>query len=392
MVPATRFVHLTSHGVGTVDNLDIFSGTIFGVDPRLTSRERDDDPLSALAGSLVEALSQPPCLVAFSGGRDSSVLLSAAVDVAGRHGFEAPIPLTLRFPHDPTSHEDDYQRLMVERLGLTEWEIVEPGDALDVIGEFATDLGVRHGPLVPFNAHFVGFMLRHASRGALVTGFGGDEVMTPHPLNQVASVLTGQEGPTMSLLRFYGASRLPHRAGRFKSSFRQPWLTDSGLQEQNARLISEVRQWRLHAGHHLWYVSSRRRLLGLAVDCMERIAGGFGVSLHHPFLDDRVVGALANRRGLASLPTRTGLTLEAFGGLLPTELVERNSKASFPEGFWTDTARQTWRNLPLDGLDHELVDIGQLTAEWAKRHPTPNTYMAAQHLARLAAAPHSASQ
>ena len=47
---------------------------------------------------LLRSLQRPPCVVAFSGGRDSAGLLAAATRAARRHGLPLPIPATYRFP------------------------------------------------------------------------------------------------------------------------------------------------------------------------------------------------------------------------------------------------------------------------------------------------------
>ena len=41
----------------------------------------------ALEAAVLPALQRPPCLVSFSGGRDSSAVLAVAADVARRHGL-----------------------------------------------------------------------------------------------------------------------------------------------------------------------------------------------------------------------------------------------------------------------------------------------------------------
>ncbi|HEY2429742.1 MAG TPA: hypothetical protein VGI06_12480, partial [Acidimicrobiales bacterium] len=52
------------------------------------------DPRAALEAAILDGLRRPPCIVAFSGGRDSSAVLAVAVDAARRHGLAPPVPLT----------------------------------------------------------------------------------------------------------------------------------------------------------------------------------------------------------------------------------------------------------------------------------------------------------
>jgi asparagine synthetase B (glutamine-hydrolysing) len=57
-----------------------------------------DELPGVLERVLVRSLQRPPCLVAFSGGRDSAGVLAAASHAARRHGLPLPIPATYRFP------------------------------------------------------------------------------------------------------------------------------------------------------------------------------------------------------------------------------------------------------------------------------------------------------
>jgi asparagine synthase (glutamine-hydrolysing) len=52
------------------------------------------DPRQALEQVVRNALQRPPCGVAFSGGRDSSLVLAVATHVARRDGLPDPLPIT----------------------------------------------------------------------------------------------------------------------------------------------------------------------------------------------------------------------------------------------------------------------------------------------------------
>jgi len=54
------------------------------------------------------ALLRPPCVVAFSGGRDSSRLLAAAADLAAREDLAPPTAYTFRYPLDPAADESHW--------------------------------------------------------------------------------------------------------------------------------------------------------------------------------------------------------------------------------------------------------------------------------------------
>jgi hypothetical protein len=63
--------------------------------PGVTARE-------ALAESIRAGLRRPPCLVSFSGGRDSSAVLAVAAEVARKEGLPAPVAVTYRYPDEMT--------------------------------------------------------------------------------------------------------------------------------------------------------------------------------------------------------------------------------------------------------------------------------------------------
>src|SRR5689334_5239372 len=79
------------------------------------------DAITALTAVMLEALQRAPCVVSFSGGRDSSALLALAQHVARTHALPAPIPATLLFPGVAAADEDKWQRTVLNHLKLSEW-------------------------------------------------------------------------------------------------------------------------------------------------------------------------------------------------------------------------------------------------------------------------------
>ena len=98
---------------------------------------------------MLPALERPPCGVAFSGGRDSSLVLAVAVHVARREGLPEPIPITRVFPDVSESDEQLWQERVVRHLGLREWHRVTVHDELDVMGPHATAHLREHGIVWP---------------------------------------------------------------------------------------------------------------------------------------------------------------------------------------------------------------------------------------------------
>ena len=77
-------------------------------------------PAEALGAAVLAAVRRTPCVVSFSGGRDSSLVLSAAVAAARREGLRLPVPLTVRVRGDADAEERGWQELVVRRLGIEE--------------------------------------------------------------------------------------------------------------------------------------------------------------------------------------------------------------------------------------------------------------------------------
>ena len=110
-------------------------------------------PGTALRRAIIRALDRPPCLVAFSGGRDSSALLALAVDLARREQLPAPVAVTLRFRHAPEADESHWQELVIRHLDVHDWERLEFDDELDFVGPWAQQVLKRHGVVWPANAY-----------------------------------------------------------------------------------------------------------------------------------------------------------------------------------------------------------------------------------------------
>src|ERR1039458_2402778 len=106
-------------------------------------------PLDVLFEEEHRILSRGHCVVAFSGGRDSSVLLRVLLHVARRDGFEEPTAMTARWPGDVAAEESECQDHVVRELKVKHWEIITPGTDFDPLGPLATGLLRAHGLLWP---------------------------------------------------------------------------------------------------------------------------------------------------------------------------------------------------------------------------------------------------
>ena len=172
-----------ARGLPVLDPLEVSSGVVLGSrhepDPGLDAQRPSAGPRETLEGLLLEALRRPPCVVAFSGGRDSSAMLAEVTRVARAHGLEDPVAHTLRFGDHPRTSEDEWQELVIGHLGLESWSRRTVTDELDALGPIALDVIRRYGIHWPPNVHTFKLLLEPATGGSLVTGNGGDELFSP---------------------------------------------------------------------------------------------------------------------------------------------------------------------------------------------------------------------
>ncbi len=174
--------------------LEVAAGWVPGIEegqPNTGGDQAPLEPLEALESILLDALQYSPCLVEFSGGRDSSAILAVADKVARREGLPLPVPLTRIFPEAPDAGEGDWPDLVIRHLGLKDWIRLEIRDELDLLGPTAIDGLRRNGLLWPVTVHTKALTFEHARGGALVTGEGGDEVFGPRRITPVTKLLAG---------------------------------------------------------------------------------------------------------------------------------------------------------------------------------------------------------
>lgn len=353
-----------------LDPLEVASGMVLG--RRHTPAAETDsgpagDPRSTLEQILLEALQRPPCVVSFSGGRDSSALLAEAIRVARAHGLEDPVPCTLRFGDAPRTAEDEWQELVIRHLGLGEWSKLEVGEELDALGPIALDVLHRHGVHWPPNIHTLRLTLDVAAGGSLVTGNGGDELFSPWAGHRVALLRRGRALPRRGDLRPLARALLPRpllvRLSMRRGSVSLPWLT-SHAARQLSRAYAEdwakvERRWSETLDEYL-----NSRYLELAFAITRAMARDAGVALVEPFFDPRYVRAVVADAPAEGYASRTAAMARLFGDLLPSRLIGRGTKAVFTEVFRGPETRRFAAEWDGTGVDASLVDAEALRAAW----------------------------
>ena len=369
---------------GGLDMLEIGSGVVFGLDESVPDPPRDGlTPRAALERAIAESLQRQPCGVAFSGGRDSSAVLSAATAAARRLQLPDPVPVTLRFPGVVSTEESSYQESVVRHLGLSDWIRLEPGDTLDILGDVATDLTMQHGLMFPGNIHVLVPVLEAVRGGALMTGVGGDEVLDGHRNHAFVAMLAGQRRPNQRMLRalakrYIAPGRIRNQVSdKLASHF--PWLLPDARTEVVERMVRDVTQNPLFADRYLVSITNRMRYLRRAQDDLALLGKDFDVVSANPLVDPAFIGAVADDIGRMGLATRTDMMRRLFGDLLPIDVIERTGKASFDDVLWTDATREAARGLPVEHLA-TLVDPGALRSVWESDALKGNTFLIAKYL------------
>ena len=371
-------------GSGGLSPVELASGIVFGtVDepPPLPRPLPGDTALAALERVCLRALERPPCLVSFSGGIDSSLVLAAATRVARREGLPLPVPATNRFPRARNTQESEWQELVVSRLALEDWTRLEFTDELDAVGPIATGALRRHGLLWPFNSHFHIPLLQAAAGGSLLTGIGGDELFGVPRWARAFEVLGGRIRPSrrdalrVALLASPLALRRQVLVRRSPPGF--PWLRPEANQElaglwaaseaaEPVRLSARVR--RIQAGRPL-----RVGLRSLAL-----LAEDADAALIHPLATPEVGVAVARDAPWRGFESRASAVRALFGELLPPGLVSRSTKAFFEGAFWGAHSRAAAAEWQGEGADLSVVDPARLRDEWSEAEPDGHSYLLLQ--------------
>lgn len=362
---------------------ELACGLTIGADPDAPAlpARGSDSPRVAVEDVIRRALARPPCLVSFSGGRDSSAVLATAVVIARREGLALPIPASYHFANAPGSEESEWQEKVVAHLALADWERVPIVSELDSVGPVAQAMLVRHGPLWPFNAHFHVPLLQHASGGSLLTGIGGDELFGPQLWASARTVLSGRRRPRPAHALSVGLALAPHRVRQWelarRHQLRWPWLhpeVDEAINQDRAAWRSRT-PLRWNAALAWWWRSRYQTVLSAS---MRALAADAGTQVVHPFLEESVVGAVAHHFGARGPVDRSAALRELFGDALPDTVVTRRSKAFFDEAFFSDHSRSfvaSWRG---DGVDTSLVDADRLALAWRAKRPDPRSFLLLQ--------------
>lgn len=355
--------------VGDLTPLELATNKIYGPDPAappLPVAPADLTTLAALEAAVLPALTRPPCIVAFSGGRDSALVLAIAARVAKREGLPAPVPATIRFVGIQGAEESSWQELVLRHLGIDERITIDVRTELDFIGPLVGRVLRCHGVLWPLNIYLHEAMIGYAKGGSLLSGFHGDLVFSGEQWRSTNELLDRRRGPHPRDPLRLGLAFSPRWVKQLVFRRRVeavPWLRPvawkayvEGLSRAHA---SAPRRW----DHWIDFVASRRSFR-MESQSMRLLAADAGARHVEPLADRTVLACMARAGGTLGIGDRTAIMRSQFTGVLPDQSLARPDKAVFGAAFvgsWTRNFAREWQG---EGVDHDLVDPEILQATW----------------------------
>jgi hypothetical protein len=364
-------------------DLDIAIGFPLGGSP-VDLPEPQGTARLVLEASIREALHRPPCVVTFSGGRDSSAILALALRIARAEGLPEPIAVTRVHPGVAATDETKWQEGVVEHLGVTEWERLSFDDEMDLLGPLGTRILRRFGVTWPPFIHTMLPPLELARGGSLITGEGGDEILGERRGSVLARLRMGRLRPGRTALRQLAVALGPRRLRRRRfydawgTDRRVQWLSetvrDRAIEQLLAAALDEPLQW---VASSEWELGQRKRTEGART---YRVLGeDSDVAIVHPLLDPMFVSTLRNEAGTFGFCCRGCAMSAIFGDLLPPAVLYRRSKADFTQTLFHETTRAFMSTFagphPLEGT----VRTDALLREASRPDPHPGIVLLVQH-------------
>lgn len=374
--------------------LEVASGYVLGsvedggaIAPDPPEVPPNESPRRVLEQILQEALQSPPCVVQFSGGRDSSLLLAIATAVARREGLPLPIPCSFRYEGEPSTDESSWQELVIRHLGIEDWERLSVGEHYDMVGPLAQQFLLQHGLVFPPTMYNNTLPMALARGGSLISGEGGDEILgyrrsriAQKLLHDPRLILHRQEIKEVAL----HLGPRPLRKAAWRHVIRRLVYSDQHMYlcpqvvEHMLDLISNDLTCEpfMHSASLSWHL--RRRMVVKYQEARAAFAAENGSHHFDPLLEPRFVASYARAVRPLGLLSRTEAMRLLVGDLLPDVVLGRTSKALFNRGFLTDVSRNFAKSWTGRGVDADLVDPEALRAAWLSDWPPSQSFLLLQ--------------
>jgi asparagine synthase len=358
-------------GLYTMDPLEIAGGWVNGYDPVPLPPGPHQSPRRVLDRLLLPHLQRTPCLVAFSGGRDSSVLLAAAAAVARREGLPLPVPITLSYPDAPDAQESHWQDVVLNHLRIRERIVLTVRDEHDPLGPVAAPILRRHGLVWPPNFAPTTRLMTMARGGVLLTGEGGDETFGLKRVTPLANLVKRKgivsPGVYLDAVRALTPAMIRRRTA-LRGRYRRTWLHPEAEWELARRDAKDMAAFKLNAGRNTWQLATRR-CARIGYETMRVLGAEMDVTYVQAFAEPTVVAAVAAKGGFLGWTGRTATMRGLFGSLLPREVLERRTKALFANAVFRRHTKDFARRWNGSGVDTSLVDVDALREIWLSDDP-----------------------
>jgi hypothetical protein len=322
----------------------------------------------SLEAAILPALQRSPCVMTFSGGRDSSAVLAVAVRLARTLGLADPLAVTRYFPGVPESDESKWQELVIRELRLDNWERVA-FDEMDVVGPNCIPSLLTRGPLWPPLIHTWPPIFELAKGGAILTGEGGDELFDPIRCTIVKWLLADpRRARNPTALREGVEAVAPKVWRRRQARSRMRGVIPDWLLPVAARdYLEELVAW--EADEPLSWLESTARLIGdrshrVGLHNFALLAAEYGILLVHPLLNSAFVLGYAREAGRFGFAGRTAGMRALFGDVLPDEIVSRPDKIYMNQVMLSSSTRAFADSWSGRGVDKDLADLDILRACW----------------------------
>jgi hypothetical protein len=321
------------------------------------------------------AFGRGPCYMPFSGGRESSMWLAMATRYARHHGHGDPVPVTLRYPGLSSSEQLTLQELVVARLGLADWERVEPDDDLDLIGPIAGEALLRTGPFWPPNAYTMAPLIEAARGGVFLLLTGLSDFFAWWRWAPLASVLAGHRRPRKGDASLLASMLMPaflraHAARRRLPPL--PWLQPAAERRARALLASRLAAVPVRFSAAGTTQVTHRCFTG-AAGTFRALGDALGTAIELPLCRPGVVESLAGAGGWVGFGQQRAMLQRLAGDLLPSELLAPRSAADLNPIFFGEPSREFAAIWSGTGLDESVVDVAALRRNWLCERPDPRT-------------------
>jgi len=311
--------------------------------------------------------------VMFSGGRDSSAVLALATRLARTRGDDDPIPVTLRHPGVPEADETEWQEAVVGHLDLRGHRVIEVRGDQELLGASAQRAIRRRGAVWPSALQLREVAYGDLRDGVVLTGEGGDHVLTGQRVTPLRNVLARRRVPSRQEVRTVLKAVEPGFSARRRSG---PARSPAWLRGEAARVYSstveELGRERMSWASATWE-SFAPRVNSVILHNVEEGIREYGLDPLTPFAHPEFRAALARSGGFWGYEGRTQAFRSLFGDLLPDAILSRRTKAAFNGARWGELEKEFARSWAGDCFDPEWVDSEALRREWLSDRPGPGS-------------------